>query len=119
MIARACKDHGYPGGSRWIYRDCYRSMLDAAPSAPDIAITEREECTSARTLLSHELVSADASERQIRAEFERWARDEFYAGMACASDTWDEHRGMYNDAAHHMAFTAWQAAQACNKKGIK
>ena len=45
MIARACKDHGYPGGSRRIYRDGYRSMLDAAPSAPDIAITEREECT--------------------------------------------------------------------------
>ena len=57
-------------------------------------------------------MSADACARQIRAEFERWARDEFYNGIACASDTWDEQRGMYNNAAHHMAFTAWRAARA-------
>ena len=69
---------------------------------------EREACAK----VCDELVSADACARQIRAEFERWARDEFYAGMACVSDTWDEQRGMYNDAAHHMAFTAWQAARA-------
>lgn len=30
MIDRACADHGYPGGNRWIYRDGYKSMLDAA-----------------------------------------------------------------------------------------
>lgn len=31
MIDRACADHGFPGGSRWIYRDGYKSMLAARP----------------------------------------------------------------------------------------
>lgn len=65
------------------------------------------------------MTHTNTSTEQERAEFERWARDEFYNGMACASETWDEQRRMYNDAAHHMAFKAWQAAQACEDKGIK
>jgi hypothetical protein len=32
MIQAACRDHGYPGGSRRIYRDGYRSMVAAAPA---------------------------------------------------------------------------------------
>ncbi|MAB96984.1 MAG: hypothetical protein CMK71_02805 [Pseudomonadaceae bacterium] len=45
-----------------------------------------------------------------RKAFEAWARDTFYSGLACPSDTWSESRTMYNDPAHHMAFKAWQAA---------
>lgn len=34
MVAAACRDHGYPGGSRSAYVLGYRSMLAAAPQAP-------------------------------------------------------------------------------------
>lgn len=40
MLQRACSDHGYPGGSRWVYRDGYRSMLAAAPQPPELATSE-------------------------------------------------------------------------------
>lgn len=33
MVAAACRDHGYPGGSRSAYVLGYRSMLAAAPQA--------------------------------------------------------------------------------------
>lgn len=46
-----------------------------------------------------------------RAEFEHWARNDFYACLASVGDTWNSERGMYSDAAHHMAFHAWQAAR--------
>ena len=32
MIKQACRDHGYPGGSRFYYQKYYKSMLSAAPS---------------------------------------------------------------------------------------
>ena len=38
MIQAACDKHGYPGGSRWVYRDGYRTMLTAAPQAPAAAL---------------------------------------------------------------------------------
>lgn len=44
MIQRACSDHGFPGGSRWVYRDGYKSMLAATPQPP-----EAEQCQSCRT----------------------------------------------------------------------
>ena len=43
MIQRACDDHGYPGGSRWVYRDGYRSMLATAPQPPEAAPVELPE----------------------------------------------------------------------------
>lgn len=48
---------------------------------------------------------------QDRAEFEAWADNEFYDGIASVGDTWSDARNMYTDAAHHMAFYAWQAAR--------
>lgn len=53
-----------------------------------------------------------------RADFEKWAREQFYSGLACPSDTWSDDRKTYNDPAHHMAFCAFQAAGALNDKGI-
>lgn len=52
------------------------------------------------------------SVEKMREEFEAWARDGFYSGLACAGDTWSDERGMYTDPAHHMAFCAWQASRA-------
>jgi hypothetical protein len=43
MVQRACDDHGYPGGSRWVYRAGYRSMLAAAPQPPEAAPVELPE----------------------------------------------------------------------------
>ena len=31
MIQAACDKYGYPSGNRWVYRDGYRAMLQAAP----------------------------------------------------------------------------------------
>lgn len=48
------------------------------------------------------------NKEDIRKGFEVWARDSFYSGLACVSDTWSEKRRLYTDAAHHMALMAWQ-----------
>ena len=45
-----------------------------------------------------------------REAFEEWAREQFYSGLACPSDTWSDERKTYSDAAHHMAFCAFRAA---------
>lgn len=48
---------------------------------------------------------------KVRQEFEAWAGEEFYSGLASVADTWNEKRGMYMDYAHHMAWCAWRASR--------
>lgn len=45
-----------------------------------------------------------------RERFEKWAREQFYSGLACPSDSWSDERKTYNDPAHHMAFCAFRSA---------
>ena len=42
--------------------------------------------------------------------FEAWAADTFYAGLDTPASTWNEERGIYEDAAHWMAWCSFNAA---------
>lgn len=51
-----------------------------------------------------------------RESFEAWASQDFYSGLADVADTWDAERQTYTDFAHHMAWCAWRAATAYERK---
>lgn len=49
-------------------------------------------------------------EKKRRELFETWAADTFYAGLDTPASTWNEERGIYEDAAHWMAWCSFNAA---------
>ena len=49
-------------------------------------------------------------EKKRRELYEAWAADTFYAGLDTPASTWNEKRGIYEDAAHWMAWCAFNAA---------
>lgn len=49
-------------------------------------------------------------EKKRRELYEAWATNTFYAGLDTPASTWNEQRGIYEDAAHWMAWCAFNAA---------
>ena len=49
-------------------------------------------------------------EMKRRELYEAWAADTFYGGLDSPATTWNEERGIYEDAAHWMAWCAFNAA---------
>lgn len=57
-------------------------------------------------------------ESQERADFEAWAGRDFYNGLACVRETWNEAARRYFDAAHQMAWQAWRARASLAAQGV-
>ena len=94
-----------------------RTRQDLGPTGsnyPDVRVllAFAEQALAAPTPPAPEALQAAGQEQDERAAFEIWADNVFYNGLASVSDTWNDETGRYFDAAHFMAWKAWQARAA-------
>jgi hypothetical protein len=81
--------------------DVWAAMLEAAPTPP-----------------APEAQQAAGQEQDERDAFEAWADSVFYSGLASVAETWNYKVGRYFDAAHQMAWQAWQAAMTRAREAL-